>query len=191
MGAMTRVRCVAGASRRYANEDVSEEIFRRNDFSPGIVRLFRLGRLSVGGTARRRDRVTSAQLLRFKPSHFQHVRQRGVILRRRHLRHLRRHCGNIVGDVTIGLAALISHEFCSRSKPRTHHATSMAQARGLGKHIEFHDPSISQCPASISASEAPPGTYRDNARETASTASDAGMNSLSGWFGNGSNPKAR
>ncbi len=33
--------------------------------------------------------------------------------------------------------------------------------------------------------------YRDSARETASAASDAGMNSLSGRFGNGTNPKSR
>ena len=34
-------------------------------------------------------------------------------------------------------------------------------------------------------------TYRESARETASAASDAGMNSLSGRFGNGANPKSR
>ena len=33
--------------------------------------------------------------------------------------------------------------------------------------------------------------YRDSARETASAASDAGMNSLRGRFGNGANPKSR
>jgi hypothetical protein len=68
-------------------------------------------RLSVGGMTRRRDRVASAQLLRFEPGHFQQVRQRGVIFRRRHLRQLRGYCGNIVGDVMFGTTALISHDF--------------------------------------------------------------------------------
>ena len=35
------------------------------------------------------------------------------------------------------------------------------------------------------------GGYRESARETASAASDAGMNNLSGRFGNGANPKSR
>ena len=61
--------------------------------------------------APRRDRVASAQLLRLKPSHFQQVRQQDEIFRRRHLRQLRRHCGNIISDLMIGLAALISHDF--------------------------------------------------------------------------------
>jgi len=34
-------------------------------------------------------------------------------------------------------------------------------------------------------------TYRESARETASAASDAGMNSLSGRLENGANPKSR
>jgi hypothetical protein len=50
-------------------------------------------------------------VLRFEPSHFQKVRQQDEIFRRRHLRHLRRHGGNIVGDLMIGLTALISHDF--------------------------------------------------------------------------------
>ena len=39
------------------------------------------------------------------------MRQQDEILRRRHLRQMRRHGGNIVGDLMIGLTALISHDF--------------------------------------------------------------------------------
>jgi len=86
-------------------------------FGPGVPDGFAQGRLSVDGPAPRRDRVTFAQVLRFEPSHFQQVRQQDEILRRRHLRQMRRHGGNVVGDLMIGLTALISHEFCPGSKP--------------------------------------------------------------------------
>jgi len=65
----------------------------------------------IPSPAPRRDRIASAQPLRFEPSYFQQVRQQDKIFRRRHLRQLRRHCGNIVGDVMIRIAALISHDF--------------------------------------------------------------------------------
>src|ERR1700720_2566055 len=75
------------------------------------------------------------------------------MFRRRHLRQLRRHCGNIVGDLMIGSAALIIHEFCSRPKPWTHHATSMAQARPHGKQIEL--PDLSNSPAYLDQAISP------------------------------------